>query len=90
MQWADFAAGNRGSSYKLHIFIDWSRAGAALPSADASPHTAKAGAAAALEAETMSGISIRTHQSSGDEVARAGARRPPRATRTDGVRFGVR
>ncbi|KAK9835331.1 hypothetical protein WJX81_003108 [Elliptochloris bilobata] len=78
-EWADFAASNRGSSYKLHIFIEWSRPGAALPSAETSPHTAKAAAAAAAaaaggsrEAEKISGNSIRTHQSSGEELARAG------------------
>lgn len=75
-QWADFAAGNKGSSYKLHIFIEWSKPGAALPSADASPHTAKAAAGrGSLEAEKISGISIRTHQSSGEgAAARPGAR----------------
>ena len=75
-QWADFAASNRGSSYKLHIFIEWSRPGAALPSADASPLTGKAAAAGggSLDAEKISGISIRTHQSSGGGgAARAGA-----------------
>ena len=75
-QWAEFAAGNKGSSYKLHIFIEWSKPGAALPSADASPLTAKASAAgggggggAALDVEKVSGISIRTHQSSGEGTA---------------------
>lgn len=77
-QWADFAAGNKGSSYKLHIFIEWSKPGAALPSADASPLTGKAaagGGGGALEAEKVSGISIRTHQSSGEggAAARPGA-----------------
>lgn len=78
-QWAEFAAGNKGSSYKLHIFIEWSKPGAAMPSADASPLTAKAAAAdgggGSLEAEKISGISIRTHQSSGEGggAARAGA-----------------
>lgn len=74
-QWADFATNNRGSSYKLHIFIEWSRPGAALPTSEASPHAAKAAAASgAMElTEKISGISIRTHQSSGEEVARAGA-----------------
>lgn len=74
-QWADFATNNRGSSYKLHIFIEWSRPGAALPTSEASPHAAKAAAASgAMElTEKISGISIRTHQSSGEEIPRAGA-----------------